>query len=159
MGQLDEDLSLPAIALPGLAAPAFHSPPIVSTRKCATKLSYPMGAPQAMYIKFTRQPFRTPQVHEHWLNVGYDALLGNFVAFHRRLLDDGFITIRNYCHPPQSRKVEARLIGFQAQDVVVEITLTHVSPETVRHMHHEPWGTSQCCTGRVGLSALVHCWC
>ena len=43
MDQLDEDMLQPAIAFPGLAAQAFHSPPIVSTRTCTTELSYPMG--------------------------------------------------------------------------------------------------------------------
>src|SRR6266496_6607826 len=46
-GQLDEELSPPALALPGFAAQAFHSPPIVSTRKRATELSCSMGAPRS----------------------------------------------------------------------------------------------------------------
>ena len=38
---------------------------------------------------------------------------------------------------PNHAQLKIRLIGLQAQDAVVGITLTRVSPETVRHMHHE----------------------
>jgi hypothetical protein len=84
------------------------------------------------------------------------AILGRFTGDYWTM---GLLQYAIIVTLPNHAKLKIRLIGLQAQDAVVGITLTHVSPETVRHMHHEQWGTSQCCTVRVGLSALVHCWC